>query len=458
MGSVGSKRRKRCHSVYATGAIPIGVPGCPELAFWTASMHRPRIVLMDSVSRSVVVKLASVRDRFRARARFPVLSLAQCPVLRVSSLAYRGFGPGIGSGAVGRGPRRRPGSGGRLTRVVLLIHAGFVFGAEDFGATGRRNHLVFVVAAYLGWYRHPLVRDVVPELQARIDWFSDLVQVVAGHLVHEVPGDRAPRRQLDRHDDRVQAQRRGQRPVRRRADGLADAPPGAGDELDVEQHGETGALLAPAVPEPRVERSQVRGDREAAAALALRVYGPGAVYLHVDIGEVWLGPRREWPAPYRAEEARESGQEGNERTQHPPVREERVICALQEISNGNGRQKGEQREEQGAEPEPELTVISHGRESTLIGQRPLRVGTPGSARAELEGLSWTGRISPTCPSPRRSRRTSAGWRQAPSTTACTSTSSASTSRARRAAGSSNARSPGCRSRAGGCSGPGSPMC
>ena len=39
----------------------MGVPGCPELAFWTASMHRPRMVLMDSVSRSVavVVKLIS---------------------------------------------------------------------------------------------------------------------------------------------------------------------------------------------------------------------------------------------------------------------------------------------------------------------------------------------------------------------------------------------------------------
>jgi hypothetical protein len=73
--------------VYATGAIPIGVPGWPELAFWTASMHRPRIVLMDSVSRSVlVVKLASVRVVSR-----PVLSPA------VLSLAQARSAPGTGS-------------------------------------------------------------------------------------------------------------------------------------------------------------------------------------------------------------------------------------------------------------------------------------------------------------------------------------------------------------------------
>jgi hypothetical protein len=35
--------------------MPIGVPGWPERARWTASMLRPRMVLIDTVSRSVAV-------------------------------------------------------------------------------------------------------------------------------------------------------------------------------------------------------------------------------------------------------------------------------------------------------------------------------------------------------------------------------------------------------------------
>src|SRR5208282_762445 len=45
-GSCGSKRRNSCHSVYATGAMPMGVPGCPESAAWIASMAKVRMVLM----------------------------------------------------------------------------------------------------------------------------------------------------------------------------------------------------------------------------------------------------------------------------------------------------------------------------------------------------------------------------------------------------------------------------
>ena len=48
IGCSGSNRRNRCHRQYATGAIPMGVPGWPELACWTASMHNVRIVLMAS--------------------------------------------------------------------------------------------------------------------------------------------------------------------------------------------------------------------------------------------------------------------------------------------------------------------------------------------------------------------------------------------------------------------------
>src|SRR5262245_39449746 len=48
MGWVGSKRRKRCHRQYATGASAIGVPGWPEFDCCTASMASVRIVLTHS--------------------------------------------------------------------------------------------------------------------------------------------------------------------------------------------------------------------------------------------------------------------------------------------------------------------------------------------------------------------------------------------------------------------------
>src|SRR5579863_5447269 len=50
-GPAGSYLRKSCQSLYATGASPIGAPGWPEFAFWTASIARVRIVLMESKSR-----------------------------------------------------------------------------------------------------------------------------------------------------------------------------------------------------------------------------------------------------------------------------------------------------------------------------------------------------------------------------------------------------------------------
>ena len=34
----------RVHKVLAMQAVPIGIPGCPEFAFWTASMARPLTV------------------------------------------------------------------------------------------------------------------------------------------------------------------------------------------------------------------------------------------------------------------------------------------------------------------------------------------------------------------------------------------------------------------------------
>src|SRR6185369_16267132 len=41
--------------VKAIGAAPIGAPGCPEFAFWTASMESVRIVVIARRSRSGVI-------------------------------------------------------------------------------------------------------------------------------------------------------------------------------------------------------------------------------------------------------------------------------------------------------------------------------------------------------------------------------------------------------------------
>ena len=50
LGLVGLCRRWRVHKMYAIGAAPSGIPGCPEFAFWTASIESVRIVLMHRSS------------------------------------------------------------------------------------------------------------------------------------------------------------------------------------------------------------------------------------------------------------------------------------------------------------------------------------------------------------------------------------------------------------------------
>jgi hypothetical protein len=42
----------RLQRTYAAGASAMGVPGCPESAFWTASIESVRTVSMQSRSRS----------------------------------------------------------------------------------------------------------------------------------------------------------------------------------------------------------------------------------------------------------------------------------------------------------------------------------------------------------------------------------------------------------------------
>src|SRR5438132_10578450 len=69
MGSSGSKRICRCQSAYATGAIAIGVPGCPEFACCTASIASVRMVFTQSVSSEVSVIVAPVPGGGGARGR-----------------------------------------------------------------------------------------------------------------------------------------------------------------------------------------------------------------------------------------------------------------------------------------------------------------------------------------------------------------------------------------------------
>src|SRR5919108_5413853 len=68
----------RVKSTWASGARAMAVPGCPELAFWTASIASPRITLMALVSSS-----------FAMRA---------FPSIWISQPAYRRPSPGVRGG------------------------------------------------------------------------------------------------------------------------------------------------------------------------------------------------------------------------------------------------------------------------------------------------------------------------------------------------------------------------
>ena len=50
----------RVHSTWASGASAIGVPGCPELAFWTASIARPRIDVDPALVRARSMSVVAV--------------------------------------------------------------------------------------------------------------------------------------------------------------------------------------------------------------------------------------------------------------------------------------------------------------------------------------------------------------------------------------------------------------
>src|ERR1044071_2783861 len=87
MGSCGSKRITRFQIVYTSGASAIGVPGCPDLACWTASIERVRIVLIANciMFSSVIVSSGQFSLRFSclygsyfAQAPQVSLRLAEC--------------------------------------------------------------------------------------------------------------------------------------------------------------------------------------------------------------------------------------------------------------------------------------------------------------------------------------------------------------------------------------------
>src|SRR5512143_4227152 len=55
-GFAGLYRRYFVHSRYDSGASPIGVPGCPDFAFWTASIDRNRMALIARISSALFSK------------------------------------------------------------------------------------------------------------------------------------------------------------------------------------------------------------------------------------------------------------------------------------------------------------------------------------------------------------------------------------------------------------------
>src|SRR5690606_485824 len=71
-GFTGLCRRKSFHNTSAISAMPMGAPGWPELAFWTASMLRARMALARSL-RSVR-PVRSVREGTRLDIRWRLLS------------------------------------------------------------------------------------------------------------------------------------------------------------------------------------------------------------------------------------------------------------------------------------------------------------------------------------------------------------------------------------------------
>src|SRR5512143_3494010 len=72
-GFAGLYRRYFVHSRYESGASPIGVPGCPDFAFWTASTDRNRIALIARFSSTLFSKSLLLRFGLLALLRLELL-------------------------------------------------------------------------------------------------------------------------------------------------------------------------------------------------------------------------------------------------------------------------------------------------------------------------------------------------------------------------------------------------
>ena len=88
-GCVGAWRRNRVHRTYAIGAAPIGAPGCPEFAFWTASIESVRMVSMASWSRSVATVIGRAPIGGLGRVGAPRLVIVATPRLSSEDAAHR---------------------------------------------------------------------------------------------------------------------------------------------------------------------------------------------------------------------------------------------------------------------------------------------------------------------------------------------------------------------------------
>src|SRR5699024_12201062 len=64
---------KRDQSVYAMGAAPIGIPGCPELAFSTPSIDSMRMVFTASCSMDWLVLGISLMSSLSSAYHFTVI-------------------------------------------------------------------------------------------------------------------------------------------------------------------------------------------------------------------------------------------------------------------------------------------------------------------------------------------------------------------------------------------------
>src|SRR5512141_2508260 len=110
-GFAGLYRRYFVHSRYDSGASPIGVPGCPDFAFWTASTDRNRMALIARISSALFSKSLFL-------LRFGLLTLLRLELLvrpdlelhapvRLSPLGRPVVGDGIGLAIAMDGEPRR---------------------------------------------------------------------------------------------------------------------------------------------------------------------------------------------------------------------------------------------------------------------------------------------------------------------------------------------------------------